>query len=89
MDAQVTCITKRPNHLDPHHGITHLGGAGWRWTRAEVTDSIERKTNTFYTLVGGNRADVGVFNGPHGKYLRTHSDGKWNNNLLALPECSG
>ncbi len=37
--------------------------------------------------VGGVRADVGVVDGPHGKYVRTYADGKWNDNLLALPEC--
>jgi hypothetical protein len=38
-------------------------------------------------MVGGNRADVGVLDGPYGKYVRTYADGKWNDNLLALPEC--
>ena len=33
------------------------------------------------------RANVGVVNGPSGKYVRTYADGKWNDNLLALPEC--
>ncbi|MSP44398.1 MAG: DUF3892 domain-containing protein [Xanthobacteraceae bacterium] len=28
-------------------------------------------------------------NGPSGEYLRTHADGYWNDNLLALRECSG
>ena len=89
-DVQITCITKRPNHLDPHHHITHLGGtggSGWRWTREQVIASIEAKTNTFFTLVGGKRADVGVVNGANGKFLRTYADGAWNDNLLALPEC--
>lgn len=85
-DVQVTCINKTPRN-DPHEGITHLGGSGWRWTRQEVITSIEQKTNTFYTLVGGKRADIGVVNGPNGKYVRTHADGQWNDNLLALPEC--
>jgi hypothetical protein len=86
-DVQVTCINKQPRN-NTHEGITHLGGANWRWTRQQVIDSIESGTNTFYTLVGGKRADVAVVNGPNGKYLRTHADGQWNNNLLALPECS-
>jgi hypothetical protein len=85
-DTQVTCINKVPRD-DPHEGITHLGGAAWRWTRQQVIDSIEAKSNTFYTLVGGKRANVGVVNGPHGKYVQTHADGQWNNNLLALAEC--
>lgn len=86
-DVQVTCINKQPRD-DPYEGITHLGGATWHWTRQQVIDSIEAKTNTFYTLVGNNRGDIDVGNGANGKYLRTYADGKWNDNLLALPECS-
>ena len=85
-DAQVTCINKVPRD-NPHEGITHLGGANWRWTRAEVIASIEARTNTFYTFVAGKRANVAVVNGPNGKYVRTHADGQWNDNLLALTEC--
>jgi hypothetical protein len=85
-DIQVTCVNKQPRD-DPHQGITHLGGATWKWTRGQVITSIEGKTNTFYTLNDGRRADVGVVDGPGGKYVRTHRDGQWTNNLLALPEC--
>ena len=87
-DVQVTCINKQPRD-NTHEGITHLGGSGWRWTRQQVIESIEGKTNTFYTRAGGNRANVGVVNGQNGKYLRTYADGKWNDNLLSLPECAG
>lgn len=86
-DVQVTCINKQPRN-NTHEGITHLGGFGWRWTRSQVIQSIEAKTNTFYTKVGGNRAEIGVVNGLNGKYVRTYADGKWNDNLLALPECT-
>ncbi len=86
-DAQVTCINKQPRQ-NPHEGITHLGGQGWRWTRQQVIDSINGRTNTFYTLVDGRRANVAVVNGPNGPYLRTHADGVWNDNLLALLECA-
>jgi len=85
-ELQVTCVNKQPRN-NPHEGITHLGGATWHWIRQEVIDSIEQRTNTFYTLVSGTRADVGVVNGANGKYVRTHADGQWNDNLLALPEC--
>lgn len=88
-DVQVTCINKQPRD-NPYEGITHLGGpggGGWRWTRKQVIDSINSKANTFYTLQDGNRGDIGVVNGPNGPYLRTYADGKWNDNLLALPEC--
>jgi hypothetical protein len=85
-DAQVTCINKQPRQ-NAHEGITHLGGSGWRWTRQQVIDSIRARTSTFYTLVDRRRAEVGIVNGPNGDYLRTHADGYWNDNLLALTEC--
>lgn len=89
-DVKVSCINKQPRD-STHEGITHLGGTageGWKWTRKQVIDSIEAKSNTFYTHVDGNRGDIGVVNGANGKYLRTYADGKWNDNLLSLPECA-
>lgn len=83
---QVTCINKIPRD-NPHEGITHLGGAGWKKTREQVITEIESNENSFYTSVSGKTAYVGVVNGPNGKYVRTHADGYWNDNLLALPEC--
>ncbi len=85
-DAQVTCINKQPR-TNSHEGITHLGGQTWRWTRQQVINSINAKTNTFYTLVNGKRANIGVVEGPNGSYVRTYADGQWNDNLLALTEC--
>ena len=87
-DVLVTCINKK-DRGSSYEGITHLGNpaADWKWTRADVIASIEAKTNTFYTYVSGNRGDIGVVNGPNGKYVRTYADGKWNDNLLSLPEC--
>lgn len=88
-DVLVTCINKIPRD-NPYDGITHLGGPGgngWKWTRAAVINSINLGTNSFYTLVNNKRAYIAVVNGPHGPYLRTHADGVWNDNLLALPEC--
>ena len=34
-DVQVKCINKQPRN-NPHEGITHLGGDGWKWTRQQV-----------------------------------------------------
>ncbi|WP_456781875.1 DUF3892 domain-containing protein [Bradyrhizobium sp. USDA 3315] len=42
--------------------------------------------NTFSRLSAAS-ADVGVVHGPNGKYVRTHADGFYNDNLLALPKC--
>jgi hypothetical protein len=86
-DLQVTCINKQPRN-NPHEGINHLGGVGWKWTRQQVVDLINRRTHTFHTRVNGKRAEVGVIDGPNGPYLRTYADGVWNDNLLALPECA-
>ncbi|KAA9386907.1 DUF3892 domain-containing protein [Neorhizobium galegae] len=88
-DVQVTCINKQDRNSS-HEGITHLGNpaGNWKWTRAQVIASIEAKSNTFYTLVNGNRGDIAVVNGQTGKYVRTYADGKWNDNLLSLPECA-
>ena len=89
-DVQVTCITK-PDVLSTHEHITHIGGLGWRWEREKVIQSIEAKTNTFYVLdpSTGQRAYVGVVKPKDGRsaYLQTYADGRWNNNLLSLPQC--
>lgn len=85
-DVSVTCINKNPRN-NTHEGITHLGGPKWKWPRADVIYSIEKKTNTFFTLENGKRANIGVVDGPNGKYVRTYADGQWTDNLLALPEC--
>ena len=90
-DAQVTCITKL-HPQSAHEHITHVGNpaAGWVWTREQVIESIEAKTNTFFVVDPGNskRANVGVVRVP-GKapYLRTYADGDWNDNLLSLIQC--
>ena len=84
-DVLVTCASRSGTN---HESISHLGNPGvWRWTKQEVIQSIEAGTNTFYTNVNGKRADVSVVNGPTGKYMRTHADGYYNDNLLALSSC--
>ena len=85
-DLQVKCVNKLPRN-DTHEGITHLGGDGFKYTRAQVIQMIEAGTSKFHTLVRGDRATVGVVDGANGKYVRTYADGKWNDNLLALYEC--
>jgi len=92
-DCQVTCIIK-PHPLSPHEHISHVGNRfsnpPWMWTREQVIESIDGRTNTFYVLDpnNGRRSDVGVVR-PEGRpaYLRTYADGDWNNNLLSLDQC--
>jgi hypothetical protein len=91
-DVKVTCIEK-PHPQSPHEHITHLGNpaADWKWTREQVIESIDAKTNTFYVIDphNGKRSDVGVVR-PVGRaaYVRTYADGDWNNNLLSLDQCT-
>jgi hypothetical protein len=89
-DVKVTCI-KKPHPLSPHEHITHLGNPpSWEWPREKVIASIENGTNTFYVRdpKTGKRAEIGVVY-PKGRapFLRTHADGYWSDNLLALDQC--
>ena len=68
---------------------THLGGDGLE-ARSPASHRFSRRadkhiTSLWFVAIAG---DVGVVDGPNGKYLRTYADGKWNDNLLALPECA-
>jgi hypothetical protein len=72
---------------DHHEGITDLGSAVEKYSRREVIRRIESKQDDFYTEEKGKKAYVAVRDGVHGKYVQTHADGYWNNNLLALPRC--
>lgn len=81
-------LVKYANKSTPEHEkVTHLGGDSWTWTRQQVIDSIEARTNTFFTSQAGVRAEVAVVNGANGKYLRTFANGKWTDNLVSLPPC--
>ncbi len=62
-----------------HESITHLGGDGWRLSLSEVVEQIEETGNVYFVAspmptapsqMRGRRAEVGVVNGPNGKYLR-------------------
>lgn len=92
-EFEVTCITK-PNRLSPHEHITHIGNTqnSWRLTREEAIRRIDGGTESYFTVdrATGRKTYIGVVRGDGYKasYLRTHADGKWNDNLLALYECS-
>lgn len=55
-------------------------------SRAELVAWVEKGGKSYVEDRYGNRVDVGVVTPQVGeKYLRTHADGKWTDNLLALP----
>jgi hypothetical protein len=76
-----------------HQHIVHLwwtdpaSGYTGDNTRAEMVAYIERQNGKAFVEDGrGHRADVAVVTPQYGeKYLRTHADGVWTDNLLALP----
>jgi hypothetical protein len=90
-DVQVTCITK-PHPQSPHEHITHVGNpsAGWNWPREQVVVASRRRQTPSLcaTQKSGKRADIGVVRAAgHAAFLRTHADGYWSDNLLALNQC--
>lgn len=90
-EFQVTCINKK-DRSSSHEAISHIGNQEqkWRLSRKEAVRRIESKEASFFTVdrTTGRKMYVGVVR-ENGKepYLRTHADGKWNDNLLAQPEC--
>ncbi|MGW0502043.1 DUF3892 domain-containing protein [Micromonospora sp. NPDC003241] len=62
-------------------------GATGNNSRAALIEWIESQGGKAYVEDSrGNRADVGVVKPTYGeKYLRTHANGVWTDNLLALP----
>ncbi len=93
-EFEVTCISK-PDRSSAHEHITHIGNiAGqWRLTREMAIKKIDAKAEAFYTIdrSTGKKVFVYVVRGDGNKapYLRTYADGKWQDNLLALDECTG
>jgi hypothetical protein len=90
-EHHVTCINK-PHHQSAHEHITHIGNlaAKWRITRESAIHRIDNNSDQFYTIdrSSGKKCYVAVVreSGKH-PYLRTHADGKYNDNLLAQAEC--
>ena len=80
-------------HLVGGEGHEHIASVRWQTpandksgenTRAEMVVWINEGGQA-YVSQGGNTAQVGVVNA-NPPYIRTYADGKWNDNLLALPQ---
>ena len=56
-------------------------------SRGEIIAWIENQDGKAYVDEGGHRVNVYVRTPASGtKFLQTYADGRWENNLLALPE---
>jgi hypothetical protein len=93
-DYRIDCVNK-PDRSSPHERITHVGGpkpdgsGHWKDTTLNVVGFIESGQHRFYTKEENASAWVGVRTSSAGnKYLQTHADGVWKDNLLALRECN-
>lgn len=65
---------------------TQDGAGSGESTRAQLVTYIEDQSGSVYVSDGTTRVAVAVVTPASGpKYLRTHADGKWSDNLLALP----
>lgn len=90
-EYEVNCIIK-PNRQSAHEHITHIGNthAQWCLSREAAIQRIDAKTERYYTVdkASGKKAYIGVVrDAGKAPYLRTYADSKWNDNLLAQPEC--
>lgn len=77
----------RHEHISHVWWTDHSAGRTGDDDRSTIVAGIEAKTLTAYVSdVYANKAYVGVVTPSSGsKYLRTYADGKWTDNLLALP----
>jgi uncharacterized protein DUF3892 len=92
-EYEVNCITK-PHRESRHEHITHIGNtsAGWQLTREAAIARIESNQESFYTVdrPTGRKVYIAVVHeAGRQPFLRSHADGKWNDNLLAQRECDG
>lgn len=80
-------------HMVDGEGHEHIGAVRWRNPSTDVTGESTRETMVAWirdekgdarVSDGSSEARVGVVDGTP-PYIRTCGDGKWTNNLLALP----
>lgn len=80
-------------HLEGDEAHEHIASVRWTYpdtgehgtsTRAQMVEFLRRPNSRAYVADGERTVEVGVVNADP-PYIRTHADGVWTNNLLALP----
>jgi hypothetical protein len=88
---QVTCITKRGGHYNPHERIQVIGGGTlltpWRRSEDDAIKDVEMDPASYFVAAGSHTVWVIVATHLGRKYLKTTADGYSPDNLLSLPEC--
>lgn len=81
----------KPSTATTYKGITH-----YRWLRSDtgkagttdragMVDFLEKEENRAQVAGESGPAEVGIRQVDGVKYLQTHADGSWTNNLTELP----
>ena len=82
---QITCITLSGGGTHEH--ITHIGFSnGVRWSKQEGVNFLRINGNSLFVSDQRGSVEVGIVAGTP-PYLRTYADGRYTDNLLALPQC--
>lgn len=100
----VICITKIPNHTDPHTSIQSYGVStdvnakkpAETWTQSKMIEVIEKKDHIVKSmgLKPGSKTEYEfpelevVTKSDKSKYVKSKNDGDRPDNLLSRPECS-
>lgn len=80
-------------HMEGGNGHEHIAQVRWRnpetqatgaSSRSEMVEFIRDKKGAVRVQDGTGWVAVGVVNAQP-SYIRTHADGRWTDNLLALP----
>lgn len=95
MAVRIVCINKdNGDHYDPHEAITHYGWLNentekqGKSTRKEMVEFIEDGGQAYVVDRARNKVYCYVRESSKGtKFLQTHSDNRYTNNLLELLEC--
>ena len=89
--VRVGCVNKR-DRQNRHERIQSIGGTNadgtrWKLTEEQAIAGIESGKWSFYTMGGGETANVIIATHLGRKYLKTDRDTTTKDNLLSLPEC--
>ena len=95
MLIRIVCINKDSgNHQNPHEAINNYGWLNeastesGKATRQEMVDWVEKGNKAYVKDEKGKIAYCNIRESKSGlRFLQTHSDGYYNNNLLSLFEC--
>jgi hypothetical protein len=91
-DYEINCINK-PDRAGSVERIQYIGNSEGQWKLSlDTAVACIQRGDTFHTLdrTTGRRVDIFIVDRKDGSkpFLQTYADGKWNDNLLAQPECA-